>query len=291
LRSSLTPPLPQLCFSPNSTHRCDTLHRTYLNQESLLNRRSRQHISVTRHLLTATLPVEDHDFNHLFKLIGATMTTDTDRTMEQYLRSRGLWKEPLSRSPSPQNNELQYGSDYEPQQLNNSATTQILPRCHRCRSQITVEDRKKTKKPINGAYFKTCKRCRDNRQSARRKARTDGISKSTPPELSTSSHGLECSICADTLPAGNFPNLSGCDHGPDVCRTCFLAWLIERMDSTVWEKIECPSSGCKKLLTHEDVKVHAPEDVFGRYVFHRSSTTPLSVDFITDSTICRFEIS
>jgi hypothetical protein len=195
--------------------------------------------------------------------------------MDQYLGSLDVWNDPLSPSPSPQDNGLQYGSEYQPQQLNNPATTQILPRCHRCRSQITVEDRKKTKKPINGAYFKTCKRCRDNRQSARRKARTDGISQSTPPKLSTYSHDLDCSICADTLPAENFLNLSGCEHGPDVCRTCFLAWLTERMDSTVWEKIEFPSSDCKNLVTHEDVKAHAPEDVFARYVFHRPSTISL----------------
>jgi hypothetical protein len=184
--------------------------------------------------------------------------------MDQYCRSLGLFWAPSSPTSSPQDNALQYGSEDQPQRLDNPATTQGLPRCHRCRSQITVEDRKKTKKPINGAYFKTCKRCRDNRQSARRITRTNGISKSTPPKLSTISHDLDCSICADTLPAENFPNLSGCEHGPDVCRTCFLAWLTERMDSTIWEKIECSSSGCKKLVTHEDVKVHAPENVFAR---------------------------
>jgi hypothetical protein len=228
----------------------------------------------------------------------------------------------LPRSPYPRSKTLRNGRKDLLQQLNNLTTTQIPLRCHRCKSQITVADRKKTKKPTNGAYFKTCKRCREKRNPAKW---IGVISKSTPPKLSTSNHissqsnhrssqsnhtssqsnhrssqsnhgssqshhesskaELDCSVCADTLPAQSFPNLSGCEHRPDVCRTCFLAWVTERMDSTVWERIKCPSSDCRKLLTHDDVKAHAPEDVFARYV----SVVRLlssSIDSITDSTIC-----
>lgn len=36
-------------------------------------------------------------------------------------------------------------------------------------------------------------------------------------------------------------------------------------ESTTWEKIECPSSGCENPMSHKDVKTHAPEDVFARF--------------------------
>jgi hypothetical protein len=187
----------------------------------------------------------------------------------------------LPRSPYPRSKTLRNGRKDQPQQLNNTTTILRPPRCQRCRSQMTVADRKKSKRHINVAYFKTCQGCRDKRNSTRRKART-GVVLSNH---NSSEAELDCSVCADTLPAQSFPNLSGCEHRPDVCRTCFLAWVTDRMDSTVWERIKCPSSDCRKLLTHEDVKAHAPGDVFARYVFVVRLLSS-SIDSTTDSTIC-----
>jgi hypothetical protein len=80
----------------------------------------------------------------------------------------------------------------------------------------------------------------------------------------------ECSVCAGTFPVTHFPKLSSCTHTPDVCTDCFLGWLNSQLESTSWEKIQCPFSCCDRQITHEDVKTYAPNDLFTRYgPYHR----------------------
>lgn len=71
-----------------------------------------------------------------------------------------------------------------------------------------------------------------------------------------------CSVCAETLPSKRFPKLADCRHDPEVCSECFLIWLKQQMESVT--DILCPSSGCSHVITHEDVRKNAPQDVFTR---------------------------
>ena len=72
----------------------------------------------------------------------------------------------------------------------------------------------------------------------------------------------ECSSCAESVPVKGFPSLEGCDHDHDICQECFIQWLNQRMASG--ETVTCPSSGCINLVTHADVRKHAPREVFTR---------------------------
>jgi hypothetical protein len=76
----------------------------------------------------------------------------------------------------------------------------------------------------------------------------------------------ECSVCAESFPVQDFPSLIACSHEPSVCHECFLAWLEQRIASTTWEQIVCPSGGCSTIVSHDDVKIYASADVFTRYV-------------------------
>jgi hypothetical protein len=71
-----------------------------------------------------------------------------------------------------------------------------------------------------------------------------------------------CSVCAETLPWQRFPRLADCEHDPDVCDGCFLLWLKQQMESVT--NVLCPSSGCNHAITHEDVRLNTPQDVFTR---------------------------
>ena len=73
----------------------------------------------------------------------------------------------------------------------------------------------------------------------------------------------ECSVCTSTSPTSTFPVLKSCTHDADVCETCFLQWLTSQMSSV--ESITCPSSNCATALTHQDVREHAPPNIFTRF--------------------------
>jgi hypothetical protein len=77
----------------------------------------------------------------------------------------------------------------------------------------------------------------------------------------------ECSVCAESFPVQDFPSLIACSHEANVCRTCFLAWIDQCMASTTWDQFSCPSSDCTSLISHSDVKIYAPTDVFTRCVY------------------------
>lgn len=71
-----------------------------------------------------------------------------------------------------------------------------------------------------------------------------------------------CSVCAEMLPWQHFPKFADCEHDPDVCDGCFLLWLKQQMESVT--NVPCPSSGCSRTITHEDVRKNTPQDVFTR---------------------------
>jgi hypothetical protein len=86
----------------------------------------------------------------------------------------------------------------------------------------------------------------------------------TGHERTTSISTLECSVCGDNFPLYDFPRLGACSHEPRVCQECLLGWLDQRMASTTWEQIQCPSSGCTNVISHDDVKKYAPAETFIR---------------------------
>ena len=142
---------------------------------------------------------------------------------------------------------------------------------NRCKSQLTVADKKPTKGSYDGSFFKIWQSCRDKRNLARNKAgwaagtllATELNSPTANCELAKTE--LECSVCASTFLPEYFPSLSACKHEPDVCQPYFTNWLVQGMNGTGWENIKCPASDCKNRISYEDVRENAPEDVFTRY--------------------------
>jgi hypothetical protein len=49
---------------------------------------------------------------------------------------------------------------------------------------------------------------------------------------SSRSTEFECTVCGDTFPASEFPQLQACSHNPRVCRECFSGWLISQVGHT-----------------------------------------------------------
>lgn len=76
---------------------------------------------------------------------------------------------------------------------------------------------------------------------------------------------LECSVCSVDLPVQPL-RLSTCSHDPDLCQGCFRQYLDERMESTAWNSIVCPSVDCSRQITHDDVKKFASPEQFSRYL-------------------------
>jgi hypothetical protein len=86
----------------------------------------------------------------------------------------------------------------------------------------------------------------------------------------------ECSVCGENFSLEDFPHLGACSHEPRVCQECFLGWLDQRMASTTWEQIQCPSSGCTNVVSHDDIKKYAPAETFTRCV----PPTYTNLDFV-----------
>lgn len=74
----------------------------------------------------------------------------------------------------------------------------------------------------------------------------------------------ECDSCAETFPVDDFPSLTGCEHGSSTCTTCFTEWVAQQLKNVPWDRVECPSSDYKKLITHEEAKLHLSQEVFSR---------------------------
>jgi hypothetical protein len=164
------------------------------------------------------------------------------------------------------------------------------PSCAKCRNTLTVGEDMQRK---SQGFWKNCKSCRDKNTSHRRKLRESKIETRKRKKLSrqelnkseeidkpvkeveasttiepTQDHQTServCSVCADSFPAQDFLSLSSCAHQAEVCQQCFLQWLNDKINSTDSEQIQCPASGCKNAITHNDVRVYAPNEVFTRY--------------------------
>jgi hypothetical protein len=93
-------------------------------------------------------------------------------------------------------------------------------------------------------------------------AELEQIAKELEDEEDTT--GRECSVCAETFPPQDFPSLMACSHEANVCQECFITWLDQRMASTTWEQIACPSNECTSIVSHADVKMYASAETFAR---------------------------
>jgi hypothetical protein len=72
----------------------------------------------------------------------------------------------------------------------------------------------------------------------------------------------ECASCANTHPHHRFPVLEGCDHTPDICQDCMEEWIANQIETVVWNRIGCPSSGCTRVVSYEIVREYASIEVF-----------------------------
>jgi hypothetical protein len=86
---------------------------------------------------------------------------------------------------------------------------------------------------------------------------------------------FECTVCGDTFPASEFPQLQACSHNPRVCRECFSGWLISQVGHTSWNRIVCPSDGCGVLVGHDDMKKLASEEMYTRYALSYTAPCPI----------------
>ncbi|KAI8943261.1 hypothetical protein NX059_001281 [Plenodomus lindquistii] len=75
----------------------------------------------------------------------------------------------------------------------------------------------------------------------------------------------EYTVCGDRQQLDQSPELEACAHAPDVCQECFAGWLRSQLDNTSWDRITCPVKTCRQTITAEEMRTHAPEDVFERY--------------------------
>ena len=65
---------------------------------------------------------------------------------------------------------------------------------------------------------------------------------------------------------------SACTHpSVDVCTTCLLRWLDERLTSKGWNNITCPE--CSVTLSHADMRAVASETQFKRYDYLSTRAT------------------
>lgn len=74
----------------------------------------------------------------------------------------------------------------------------------------------------------------------------------------------DCAICGDSCLISDLPSASGCSHEPENCHSCFSTWVNTQLDSTTWDRVKCPTSGCEVLLQHNDIKLFAEPAVYDR---------------------------
>lgn len=211
-------------------------------------------------------------------------------TNHKSVASRFNWNDSVSQSMVFSSNS---GSPYSPRgNFNlissvknplNTSVEQQPPSCATCKNTLKQGDDSQKK---TGRFWKNCKACRNKIATTKRKSReqknhqifeassnskrrkiskTDANTDLSQPSLEL--HDRECSVCAETYSARNFPSLSTCTHEPEVCQDCFVEWLRGQMESMSWDSIGCPSSECNNQVTHQDVIKYAPEDMFTRSVF------------------------
>jgi hypothetical protein len=76
--------------------------------------------------------------------------------------------------------------------------------------------------------------------------------------------GKECASCADRYALDHFPSLQGCKHAPAICQACIGGWIEHQLDNVAWDRIGCPSSGCRTIIPYAAVQEHASAAAFAR---------------------------
>jgi hypothetical protein len=85
----------------------------------------------------------------------------------------------------------------------------------------------------------------------------------TPDQASSRQYRQNCSVCSDSYPVEDYPQLEECSHWADTCRDCFSAWLTVQIDSTSWDQIRCPGE-CDVIIPYEAVRELATPETFER---------------------------
>jgi hypothetical protein len=87
---------------------------------------------------------------------------------------------------------------------------------------------------------------------------------STLDQASSRQYRQNCSVCSDSHPVEDYPQLNECNHWADTCRDCFSAWLTAQVGSANWDQIQCPGAKCDVIIPYEAVRELATPDTFER---------------------------
>jgi hypothetical protein len=76
-----------------------------------------------------------------------------------------------------------------------------------------------------------------------------------------------CVVCSEnfTTPEIVVRAAGGCTHRSRTCGDCSSSWIASQLEIMGWENVRCPE--CPRLLSYDDIKSSASEQVFQRYVF------------------------
>lgn len=73
--------------------------------------------------------------------------------------------------------------------------------------------------------------------------------------VKTGGKSQDCSICVETKPRHDFPRITGCDHGPEVCRDCLQTNFIIKIQANPdaeWRGCLCPL--CDRIVPRSQVR-------------------------------------
>ncbi|CAG8561730.1 2005_t:CDS:2 [Cetraspora pellucida] len=76
----------------------------------------------------------------------------------------------------------------------------------------------------------------------------------------------ECTICTEDVGIKIFLNITEqCSHHSNICSECVRKYIKHEIENNRKFKISCPAAGCDKILSEENIKRFASEEIFKRY--------------------------
>jgi hypothetical protein len=83
----------------------------------------------------------------------------------------------------------------------------------------------------------------------------------------------DCQICGDQKSSSEFPEraTSLCTHRSNSCQECISNWIQSQMDNNNLQEIRCMESNCSMVFSYSDIRSHASQEVFSKYVKHISA--------------------
>ncbi|EAT82199.1 hypothetical protein HBH56_107170 [Parastagonospora nodorum] len=74
-----------------------------------------------------------------------------------------------------------------------------------------------------------------------------------------------CEACLEDFPTEEFPQLDGCQRGPNIHNLCFARWIAVRVGETTHHRNTTCPCGCGTVLTRENVEQYAEGNTLQGY--------------------------